>query len=195
MENPHKFMSPKWYEWTHKEAQSCHDVFMQWVVNNCQSLDRVIEVGCGKHAFYADYFIDTIYAGLDIDKDVFAYRNDNCPKVTYCGDVLTWREETAELVFSRSVIDHMEDPDAFIRSCLELSTRYVYIMNYRGYFADIEQHRGEHRANGFWYTDISVRQIEHLLSLMPVKYDVNCICTGRKAPEIKQETHIIIEKL
>jgi len=194
MENPHKFMSPKWYEWTHKEAQSCHDVFMDWTRDKV--FEKVMEVGCGKCAFYAGFFNETRYVGLDKDLDVVAYRNDrHIPHITYCGDVLTWRGDTADLVFSRAVIDHMEDPDAFVRACLELSTRYVYIMNYRGYFADIEQHRGEHRANGFWYTDISVRQIEHLLSLMPVKYDVNCICTGRKAPEIKQETHIIIEKL
>lgn len=198
--NPHPFHSLAWYKWTHEEAQVCHDVFVEWLRPRMAEIETVIEIGCGMHDYYPKLFIEKDYIGLDSDVAVAAYKATQAVPGPgrHCyvtADVMGELDiGPADLVFSRAVIDHVEQPNAFLLQCLDLSRRWVYLMNYRGYFGDLRHHRKERGADGIWYVDVAVPCLEVTLAGLSVEYQIRCVETGRPPGQIQQEMHVIAEK-
>jgi hypothetical protein len=199
--NPHPFLSLEWYRWTHEEAQACHNVFLEWLRPRLGEIETVIEVGCGMHDFYPRLFADKDYIGLDNNVEVAAYKATQpvLGSGRHCyvtADIMAELDiGPADLVFSRAVIDHTDHPHWFLENCINASRRWVYVMNYRGYFAELDDHRWQRGADGIFYGDISVKAIDAQLAGLPVEYQIRCVETGRLTGHIQQETHIVVEEL
>lgn len=205
--NPHKFMSPEWFRWTHNQHERIHRQFCRWVSERRPEIYAVLEIGCGKHDFYHHFFAGMSYVGMDISGQVIDYCRDNHARIPSHiwspadfleAKFLSYRYD---LVFSHAVIDHSPDPDAFVRKCVTLANRWVYIKTYRGYFEDLPKHKIEQSSNAEdpnVYVDVSVPQIEGVLRRMAAKnqvskYELLPVPTGRTAEEIATELHIVIE--
>lgn len=196
--NPHKVLSPEWYEWTHNNVLQVHEYFMAWAKMVC--CDPVLEVGCGKHEWYQEQFADKLYTGIDESIDVVLHcakeHRDIEGHIVTLGNI----EKLAmtgcfNLVFSHAVIDHAPDPDEFIRKSIEASRKYTYIMSYRGYFPDISEHKIEKNSrDGYCYNSISIPQVRRLLDELGHKYELREVPTGLPPIEIQSELHIIVEK-
>jgi len=201
-ENPHKFLSAEWYEWTHNNVLQIHDGFMAWTKD--KMIGSVLEVGCGKYRYYHQMFGGIDYIGMDKSEDAIDYCEKNYfvtgkPHFWMTGDVLELEPMEIDLVFSHAVIDHSPDPELFIRKCIESANKYVYIMAYRGFFQDINEHKIERSEDGFYYVDLSVKRIEQLLTglLLDKKiidWLLKRVPTGLPEGEIQDELHIIISK-
>jgi len=196
--NPHAFKSPEWYEWIHNEAEVPHQVFIDWLRPRMADIHSVMEIGCGKHWFYDDFFGDKIYFGVDHDPKVIQHclHRGRPHHGWFCTDFQHAEfTERADLIFSRATIDHVADPDGFLRKAVEQARKYAYIMTYRGYFPALPAHRQEHsEVDGYWYTDLSNFRLQALLSGLGVKYDLKRVPTGRAEGEIQEELHIVVEK-
>lgn len=197
MENPHKFLSPEWYEWTHNCVLPIHEHFMNWARN--LDINSVLEIGCGKYDDYHKFFRIKRYMGMDRNLDVIHHCLDkhtqflghqwSCDDVCDCGWISSF-----DLVFSHAVIDHSFDPDIFIRKSIEASRKHTYIMSYRGFFPDIEKHKIKKSTDGYFYNDISVKQVRRLLDSLGHKYELKEVPTGLPPLEIQSELHIIVTK-
>lgn len=210
MVNPHKFMSPEWYEWTHNTVLQVHEHFMAWTRTIEPGTGFVLEAGCGKTLWYYHQFLKSDkwkhYTGLDVSDDVIDHRKRVLPNDTlsyFRNSIEAFssyeheakRPSVFDLVFSHAVIDHAPDPDKFIRKSIEASSKHVYIMSYRGYFPALAEHKIEKNAtDGYYYNDISVPQVGRLLDGLGHKYELHEVPTGLPEPEIQSELHIIVEK-
>jgi len=198
--NPYPFMSEEWYRWTHEESQAMHDVFLRWVEPRVAQIHSVAEIGCGIHRFYADWFCGRHirYCGLDRDEMVCNQREKHMLPLEslHCIDwpVAEYGRIYPDLVFSRATIDHVSDPDEFLRRAIGSARRYVYLMTYRPYDADLKAHVIEKGADGYYYNDLSPSRIAAVIEeFQPQRYEVRCQPTGRAEPEIQTEIHIEIE--
>lgn len=196
MENPHKFLSPLWYEWTHYCVKRIHDDFVLWTHD--KGISSILEVGCGKHWFYHRVFANKYYIGLDVLPEAIEHCQHTALNYLHSwevGDIHTSEPWETDLVFSHAVIDHSHDPDLFIRKSIESANKYVYIMSYRGWFPNIENHEIEKsKADGYYYADISIKQVRKLLENLDFDYELKKVPTGLPAGEIQNELHIIVKK-
>ena len=197
--NPYEFRTPAWYQWIHEEAQPLHDIFLSWVTPRLPQIESIAEIGRGKFGYYHRRFADKVYVGIDNEAPVIDYCRTlpALPNHAWlCRPVEGSPAETPfDLVFSRAVLDHAVDVDRHLRACLNLSRRRVYLMTYRVFFGDLAAHRQEQGADGYWYDDVSVPQLERLLRAAGVQSHVlQRVPTGRPAGEIQEELHVIVEK-
>ena len=194
--NPHKFLSHEWYEWMHNNKKQIHDDFVLWTHD--KAISSILQVGCGKHDFYHRVFSSQHYIGLDISPDVIShclkYVDPNMCHAWECGDILTSGPWETDLVFSHNVIDHSPDPDLFIRMSIESAAKYAYIMSYRGWFPNIDEHKIEKGSDGYFYNDISVNQVRRLLDSLGYAYELKRVPTNMPKIEIQNELHIIVTK-
>lgn len=200
MVNPHEFMSPQWYEWTHNTVYTIHQHFICWTIRMLRRGSSVLEVGAGKYGWYTQTFRDKPYVAMDADEAVFNHRcaAHNWPDQhsQLWGSIeRTQIGRQFDLVFSHAVIDHAPDPDLFIRKSIEASRKYIYIMSYRGYFPALPEHKIEkNTTDGYYYNDISIPQVRRLLDGLGHKYELQEVATGLPELEIQSELHIIVEK-
>ena len=193
-ENPHKFLSAEWYAWIHNNKLQIHEGFLSWT--KTIKFESVLDVGCGKYDWYERKFKDKVYTGMDNFQEAINYhikRHDHGSWIYQDiekGDVLI----KSDLVFSHSVIDHSPDPDLFIRKSIEAANKYAYIMSYRGWFPNIDEHKIEHGKDGYCYNDISVKQVRRLLNSLPCTYELKEFPTGLPEGEIQSELHIVVTK-
>jgi len=198
--NPYQFKSKQWYHWTHEEAKAMHDVFIRWVEPRLKDIRSVAEVGCGLHRFYADWFCSRglSYCGIDHDTEVCDKRGKGMRMLesVCCCDWLVAEHGriSPDLVFSRATIDHVSDPDEFLRRAIVKANRFVYLMTYRPYDATLSEHHIEKGPYGYYYNDLSPRRIAAVIEeFHPKRYEVHRILTGRPEPEIQTELHIEVE--
>lgn len=72
--------------------------------------------------------------------------------------------EKFDLVFSHSVIDHVYDIDLFLSKVVDISTKYVYISAYYGYFPNLSKHEMKyHEADGYFLNCLSIPKIKEIL--------------------------------
>jgi len=201
-DNPYPFKSREWYKWTHEEAQAMHGIFLTWVASKASHIQSVVEIGCGLHDFYEGRFLEmgATYIGIDHDRQVVIQRLKGARSWRSGFIHVDMMDETlielpkADLVFSRATIDHVSDPDRFMRLAIEAAERYVYIMTYRPPLLDEDQHRIEHGTDGYCYNDLSMRRIEEVIGEFETKsHQLHVMNTGRPEPEIQTEMHIEIE--
>lgn len=198
--NPYPFKSYEWYKWTHLEAAEMHDVFTDWARDRFYDIATVLEVGCGLYRRYSDFFVDRgiRYIGLDNDPEIIAARINGSRRYLedfICTDFTEPDVSIpqADLVFSRAVIDHVVDPDTFLRNAIKFARKYVYIMTYRPPTDSVE-HKIEKGNDGYYYNDLSIARLLDVLENERVKiFRLNEVNTGRVAPEIETELHIEVE--
>lgn len=207
--NPYPFKSAEWYRWTHEEAQAMHEVFLAWVEPRLSEIKSVRELGCGSHRFYSRWFTrkGISYCGVEHDSNVCAGRE---PFIGPLESVCCEDAETgicnyvasmgigpppfADLVFSRATIDHVSDPDEFLRRAVAKARKYVYIMTYRPPLVNTGDHKIEKGGDGYCYNDLSIERLHQVIDEFPVKArQLKSIPTGRPKPEIQTELHIIVE--
>lgn len=208
MVNPHKFMTPEWYEWTHNCQAAAHNSFSEWAKERWEHINSVLEVGCGKYSYYARFFAGKIYTGMDCSQDVIKYRQlnpidldlqlnpvDNSAHKYLCADFTTHSiNRKFDLVFCHSVIDHARDVDCFLRDCVRASKRWIFIMSYRGWFPDLQRHKQERGPDGFYYNDVSPIEVRGVLETMQCKsIRLFATPTNRPAEETQNELTIIAE--
>lgn len=200
--NPHPFMSPAWYIWTHEWARPGHCEFKRWLASHFVAAagGTAMEIGCGSTGHYSHYFSGSPYIGVDADHDVIRYCEQYHPirerQYWLWADIMDEDLPSADLVFSHAVIDHAPDIEAHLFQCIRYSRRWVYIMAYCGYLNDIAEHRQEqNKTDGYWYNRISVPALAHFLGLLDVTaFTCRRVDMARAPEEIQDELHIIIEK-
>jgi SAM-dependent methyltransferase len=82
-----------------------------------QQLHGVLDIGCGSGFKLMKYFSDVPCAGAETDT---AFLRQNYPDARWF-EVFQddWKQFPAELVIAADVIEHVPDPDAFLRNLLE----------------------------------------------------------------------------
>lgn len=200
--NPHPFHSPEWYAATFQCLEGCHKNVFGKIKNLCwDSIDTVLEIGCGTYDFYPIAFAEKKYTGCDIDPAVIAYCQEHyAAKFPHH----QWKirtehafpDESYDLVLANSVIDHAEDPDQFIDDCIRVANRFIFIVSYRGYFLELPDHKQQKGEDGFFYNDISSQRVIGELEKRSdiFGFDVLPLATGRPPVEIQYETVVKIEK-
>lgn len=207
MVNPYPFKTADWYAWTHDEASAMHDVFRQWLAPRMSEIETVAEVGCGLHPNYARLLKDKQYLGIDHDQAVVQARQADPDKPEWhryvCADFceLPYNQfitsdvwPRPDLLFSRAVIDHVRDPDEFLRNACRFARNWIYVMTYRPYDEQLTDHQITKGPDGYWYNDLAPDRIRQVLAeFHPRHAEVRSQPTGRHAPQFETEIHIIVE--
>lgn len=152
----------EWYQWMYDSRRDQHECFEHWFrfAGAVEPISSVLELGCGYAVGYADFFSGIRYVGADISETAVAWckANRRHPEHDYVAcDFITHRfDERFDVVFSQGTIDNTYDMDAFLHSCLKASRRWIYVTAYRGFFADLPEHRYQVvREQGTFYNDLS----------------------------------------
>jgi peptidoglycan/xylan/chitin deacetylase (PgdA/CDA1 family) len=144
-----KELDEQWYKEIYQYRAPLHDVFQNWFKTIDQSpvgpLESVIEVGCGIGHGYPSFFHNKKYLGIDLSPRLVNSCNDNNKNPNhsfFCCDILqTVPQAFADLTFSQGTIDNVYDLDAFLRAMAQMTRKVLYVINYRGYFQGLADHR------------------------------------------------------
>lgn len=161
-------VDPAWYASIYDYRATSHAMFKSWYQPLKDNISSIVDIGSGIGYGYVDFFADKDFVGIDLSSNAVQWSEES--KLTkshkfICADIL--RDDVdvrGDLVFSQGTIDNIYDVDAFVRGMAKMSSRYVYISNYRGYFGNMSDHRY------FWdrkfrvlFNDVSVVRIVNVL--------------------------------
>jgi len=155
-----------WYEWMYDSRKEQHRAFQHWFsfVSQLENIQSILEFGCGYGVGYTDFFSDRKYLGIDMSRQAIEWcrsNRDNELHTFMVGDFIDTKLNTKfDLVFSQGTIDNTYDIDGFLRNAASLSSKWIYISAYRGYFGELPQH--DYRVvkeQGTFYNDISAAQV------------------------------------
>jgi len=157
----------KWYSDTENIHPLIHKDFLNYLSNK-KDIKSVLEIGCGPGVYpimHKNIFEKFDYTGIDISKSAIKFCQENSDFNFICGDFLQIDlPKKFDLVFSRSVIDHVYDIDKFIEKTVSLSTKYAYIYAYRGFFPNLESHNSILDGKGSYYVNqLSKKKLEETL--------------------------------
>lgn len=188
-----------WYEDIHHLRPFAHDAFLSWL-SDLERVDgpihSILEVGCGRAVLYADAFASRRYVGFDISERQIRWCREHRlnPRHEYVsGDFIEWRgDEQFDLVFSHAVIDHVYDVNAFMRSVVRASRRWIYVASYRGWFPDQASHRYTWSDDSTcFYNDVSPLELRRVLQELQVEQTRIYPLPGAAAEGIDFETVIV----
>ena len=191
--------SENFYEDIYNETPKIHEFFKDWYAKQ-KNIQTILDVGCGSGIYGRTFFNDKSYLGVDISKKAIeiAKTNDKNKMHDYitcdfiADDILN--DKKFDLVFSLSVIDHVYDPDKFLKKCINLSNRYLLIVAYWGYFPNLGSHNIDwHPETTCYQNQLSIMQIQNLLNHMKLKYSIDSLSYEKRGKPAKA-TIIIIEK-
>tara|TARA_Y100000996_G_scaffold140526_1_gene107457 strand:+ start:3863 stop:4744 length:882 start_codon:yes stop_codon:yes gene_type:complete len=134
-----------------------------------RNFSSVLEIGCSTGLlpkFMYEIFNNSEYTGLDLSEKSLTYAKKNYSAGNFIqGDFLKMElMEKFELILSLDVIDHVYDPDAFLKKIIKKTKKFGFIRAYRGYFEEIDEHVMEYRANeGIYLNDLSIKKIRSIL--------------------------------
>jgi SAM-dependent methyltransferase len=91
---------------------------IEWAIHTAlETLERekpyVIDIGCG-HKPYSDLFESCDYLGVDYTD------NDSSPDIIADATNIPLESETADIVFSTQVIEHVPNPQDMVKECFRL---------------------------------------------------------------------------
>lgn len=196
--------SLEWYTWMHKSRRESHDAFEQWYQRLAHQPGSILEVGCGAGVHYPNYFVggrksnsSPTFTGMDVSQSAISLaemENAGLSDARFvCGDVAALAiDQRFELVLSQGTIDNYGDPHAFVRACLDRSSRWVYIVLNRdltrGYSHSINWSTTDH----CYYNNLSSFALNAFLASLPCRtwwwQPVHVAYSGTV------EWHIVIEK-
>ncbi|MFL5245288.1 MAG: methyltransferase domain-containing protein [Gemmataceae bacterium] len=144
-----KELDEQWYQEIYQYRAPLHDLFQNWFRAMNQGpvgpIESIIEIGCGTGHGYTSFFHDKDYLGIDLSPRLVNFCNDsnrNPNHSFFCCDVLeSIPQIVADLTFSQGTIDNVYDLDAFLRAMAHMTRKVLYVINYRGYFQDLADHR------------------------------------------------------
>ncbi|MGH1371019.1 MAG: sulfotransferase [Cellvibrionaceae bacterium] len=194
-------VDPAWYQEIYEYREYSHNQFFRFCDQSglVDSIERVIDVGSGLGYGYNTYFSHKEYVGVDLSEDVVGYANRNNEFSLHqyvCADVLKEElSQTADLVTCHATIDNVYDISAFISRLASLSTQYLYVTSYRGYFHDQRNHKVTRDVKmGVNFNNISPTAIRDSLELAGYKHiEIFPIKSNRE--DIPVETVIAASRL
>lgn len=160
--------NPKWYEQIHQSQAELHRHFQSWLATKADARS-VLEIGCGTGSYpvLRKYlFGDLDYTGVDISPTCIDYCTKHSDFKFRCGDLLEMEfDDTYDIVFSHAVIDHVADPNTFLRKAVSLSRRWAYISAYREVREDLPSHKiNWNEQDRCYYNDLTEREIVSVLA-------------------------------
>lgn len=155
-----------------------HKLFLQGLDLNRQHIKTVLEVGCGSGVYpikHAHELEGLTYTGVDISESGIAYAKANSTSEFIAADFLQWQDDRVfDLVFSHSVIDHVYDPDEFLRKIVAKTGKMAFISS-----PSISDKVTEPVANwnadlGFYLNTIPLSRVKYVLreSLSLKEFDI-----------------------
>ena len=133
-----------------------------------KKFSSVLEIGCSiglLPKFMNNVFNNVEYTGLDLSEKSLALAKKNFINGNFLeGDFLQLSlEKDYELILSLDVIDHVYDPDAFLKKIIQKTKKFGFVRAYRGYFDEIDDHIMEYRTNeGIYLNNLSIKKIHAL---------------------------------
>ena len=170
-------VNENWYSSIFGARQKAHEAFTNWfsdLYKKGEKVSSVIEVGCGRAQYYPKVFEAHHYMGIDISQESIAWCKKNYPedKARFiAADVIQNTPDVkAEMVFSHAVIDHVYDIDGFIKGLAKLSSKWVYISAYFGWYPELQAHEQTWReADTCFYNKLSVEKVRGCLQSLGAK--------------------------
>lgn len=133
-----------------------------------KKLSSVLEIGCSTGLlpkFMNNRFNNVKYTGLDFSEKSLQLAEKNYTSGNFLkGDFLQLSlEQDYDLILCLDVIDHVNDPDAFLKKIIQKTKKFGFIRAYRGYFDKIDNHIMEYRSNeGIYLNNLSIKKIQIL---------------------------------
>ena len=130
--------------------------------------NSVLEIGCSVGLLplvFNEFFKDKKYTGLDLSSKSLDIAKKNFPNGKFiCDDFIKSEIAEYDLIISFDVIDHVYNPNKFLKKIISLSKKYSYIRSYRGFFPNLKQHKMDYRSNeGIYLNNLSVSELEETL--------------------------------
>tara|TARA_Y100000590_G_scaffold429013_1_gene541090 strand:- start:663 stop:1559 length:897 start_codon:yes stop_codon:yes gene_type:complete len=127
--------------------------------------NSVLEIGCSVGLLplvFNEFFKDKKYTGLDLSSKSLDIAKKNFPNGKFiCDDFIKSEIAEYDLIISFDVIDHVYNPNKFLKKIISLSKKYSYIRSYRGFFPNLKQHKMDYRSNeGIYLNNLSVSELE-----------------------------------
>ena len=154
----------EFYDKLWEQTPLVHQDFKKWI-SSIGDIKTVLEVGCGSGVYpikNKQLFKNLDYTGIDISKSAIAYCKKHSDFTFYCDDFIKMDlDKKYDLVFSHSVVDHVYDVNTFLKKIVNSTKKYSYIVAYRGYFPDIEDHNMEFaKFQGCYHNELSINKIK-----------------------------------
>jgi len=166
------------YEKIYNHTPKIHEYFRDWYFKQ-NDINTVIDVGCGDGVYGRTVFEGKPFHGVDISKKAIALaiskdenKNHSYRATDFISDAY-YNDAKYDLVFTLSVIDHVYDIDEFIKKCIKISKKYVWIAAYWGYYPKLKTHKMEwHLETSCYQNKLSVLQLQSLFDNAGVKYTI-----------------------
>ena len=152
----------EWYKWMYNYRILQHQTFQKWFqfIHRMELIESIADFGCGMGVGYVDFFENFRFVGFDLAPQVIDWCKKNYRNPKHEFRILEFiknpPEKEFDLVYSQGTIDNAYDMNAFLRSAVKASRKWIYITAYRGFFPELETHRYEFNPEqGVYYNDIS----------------------------------------
>lgn len=187
-----------WYEWMYEGRQSMHEDMIAWVKSRDgvgDSINSLIDFGCGRSVGYSYAFRLKRYIGVDISAENIRWcqQNRDTEKHRYlCADFITEEmPEKADLVFSSGTIDNCYDIDEYVAAMVRNANKWIYLTCYRGWFPNLPEHVYRYNSeHACFYNDVSLpRLLQRLQQLGCTEISALPLRTGSR--DIPFETRVI----
>ena len=176
-----------------------HEDFKKFFNKRSPHIKTILEIGCGIGTYPIQnkkMFSGIDYTGIDISKQCTDYCKKNSQFSFFTGDFLKMNFDTSfNLVYSHDVITHVSDIDGFLRKCLKLTNRYLYVCSDRGFHPNLENHKQIwSESDSCYYNDLSVSQLQRIMTESTIEKDQYVIRPQKSGSDVKgSETKVLIE--
>lgn len=206
-------ISVEWYESMFTTRLDSHLNIINFIKKKKNNINSIIEIGGGMGfmlKYYKNSFDNKKYLLIDISDCAIKYCKNNYNNINH--SFLTYNIEKynndlikSDFVFSSGVIDHVENIELAIENIIKLSSKYVYIILYYGFYDNIDEHEQKWSENDTcYYNKCSISKLNKFLETKNLKNinifkytkkptDENYIQLIKDNPHIANETHIILE--